>query len=145
MKVELVGQPGDNPLGLGLAIAGRHAGVSIDKLLSPKGRQARSLIANDRYSGLEEVDGVPVPFGPKPYHGQLLFRSRPVQFEITVHPDSIRLTCDGVEVVDWSGDPMRIIPHLHWRSIAARSLFLNTNTSVLIHEMTLTPLSIETH
>jgi len=140
MKVELVGKEPDQPLGLGLVVGGRHTEIVIDKLLAADGRQARSLVKNGRYSGVDDVDGVPVPFGLNAHHGQLLFPSRPVQLAVTVRPDSIRLTCDGTSVVDWNGDPKGLIPQEHWNWIDSNSLFLSSYGSIRIHEMTLTPL-----
>jgi len=122
-------------------VDGRRTEIAIDKLLARDARQARSLETNGRYSGLDGYNGIPVPYGPQPHHGQLLFPSRPVQLSVTVRPTSIHMTCDGTTVVDWTGDPKRLIPHVHWNAIGSKSLFLSSSTSVRIHEMTLTPLA----
>jgi serine/threonine protein kinase/WD40 repeat protein len=140
MKVELVGKESDRPIGLGLLVDGRRTVIAIDKVLVRDGRQAKGLETNGRYSGLNDVDGVPLPFGPHPHHGQLLFPSRPVKLSVIVGPTSIRMTCDGSSVVDWKGDARSLIPHAQGKSFGTGYPFLYSNTSVVIHQMTLTPL-----
>jgi WD40 repeat protein len=141
MKIELAGKLADTPFGLGLMLGGAQTEIVIDKLLAKDGRQSPSLETNGRYSGLNGVDGVPVPFGPNVHHGRLLLASRPIQLVATVHPTSVRLTCDGALVVDWHGDPRQLIRHAGWNSVGARSLFLYSSSPVRIHQMTLTPVS----
>jgi hypothetical protein len=140
MKVELVGKLSDRTMGLGLVVDNRQTQIVIDKALPATGRLSNSLDQKGRYSGLNDVDGVPMPFGPNPHHGQLLIASRPVQIEVTVRPGSVEMTCDGVRVVDWNGDPRQLIRNVHWNLAGSKSLFLTSNTSVVIHQMTLTPL-----
>jgi WD40 repeat protein len=140
MKVELVGKESSQPLAVGLIVGGRKTVIGIDKV-APEGRGDRSVQPNTRYTGIGDYDGVSLPFGPHRHHGQLMFPSRPVQLSVTVRPESIRLTCDGSWVFDWNGDPRGLIPHVQWRRFGSKSLFLSTNSAVLIHEMTLIPLA----
>jgi hypothetical protein len=97
-------------------------------------------VPKQRYTGLNGSEGRANPFGRNPYHGQLLFRSRPVRLSATVTPDSIRMTCDDSLVVDWTGDPKSLIPYHGWRRFPENSVFLHSYSAIRIHEMTLTPL-----
>jgi serine/threonine protein kinase/WD40 repeat protein len=140
MTVELTGKESDNPLKVGLSVAGRHTEISIDTIHGESGRRTQSLVPKERYTGLNGCEGRPNPFGQQPYHGQLLFRSRPVRLSATVTPGSIRITCDGSLVVDWTGDPKSLIPYHGWRQFPGNSVFLHSYSAIRIHEMTLTPL-----
>ncbi len=140
MKVELIGKEASHPLGLGLVVGGRQTEILIDTITPKDGKLSKSLVPNGRYSGLNYVDGVPLPYGSNAHYGRILYPSRPVDIVVTVRAGSIRMTCDAVIVVDWSGDPRQLIRHVHWTDVGSKSLFLSSSTSVLIHRMVLTPL-----
>ena len=140
MGVEFVGQGASATMGLGFAVSGRPTEILIDRTLSPNGRMHKSLEPDGRFTALNGYNGVPAPFGPNPHHGQLLLPSRPVRLSLTVRSTSIRLTCDGSSVVEWDGDPKRLIRNLGWRTSDPKAMFLATTGSFLIREITLTPL-----
>jgi hypothetical protein len=90
-------------------------------------------------TGLDGLDGIPVSFAPKAHHGQLLSASRPVRLSLTVGHGSIKLSCDGSRVMDWTGDPKRLIRSRVWHFPDSKELILGTSGSYLIREITLTP------
>ena len=134
MEVERVGERGDYAFALGLVVDGRQTEITIDKEI---GRQMRNG------PGFHGLDGIPIDLNPNAHRGQLLFPSRPARFSLTVRRGSIKLTCDGSTVVDWSGDPRRLIRSIGWQIPDRKSLFLASSSSVLFREMTLTPLPAE--
>jgi hypothetical protein len=142
MKVELVGKQSEQPLGIGLIVGGRQTEIGIDWTPPRYGRaEDRSVEPNGRYTGVNGYEGVPLPYGRNRHKGQLLFPSRPVQLSVTVGADFIRLTCDGSWLFDWNGDPRGLIRDAHWNGVGSQSLFLSSNSSILVHEMILTPLA----
>jgi eukaryotic-like serine/threonine-protein kinase len=131
MEVELIDKDGDYGFALGLVIGGRQTEITIDKKVERHGK----------CTGLDGFDGVPVHAGPSVHRGQLLFPSRSTRLSVTVRRNSINLTCDGSIVVDWSGDPKRLIRIRQWHIPDPKALFLASSSSILFHEMTLTPLT----
>jgi hypothetical protein len=144
MELELAGEEASKGLGIGLVIDGRRAEVAIDMLLARDFRTAPGLVVGDRYSGLCGLGGLEVPYGPGCYHGQLLSESRPARLALTVRPGSIHVTCDDVLVVDWAGDPKRIVPNIGFmRTDHPNDLVLALDSPLMIRKMTLTPLPAE--
>jgi hypothetical protein len=77
---------------------------------------------------------------PRAHHGQLLAPSRPARLSLTVRRGSLKMTCDESVVVDWRGDPRRLIRSLSSHLPDSNEFFLGSSNTFLIREMTLTPL-----
>ncbi len=131
IEVELVGKENDYGFALGFVVGGRQTEITIDKKVD----------SNNRYTGLNGLDGAPVDRNDKAHRGQLLLTARVVRFSLTVRGSSINLTCNGSSVVDWSGDPRRLIRLLLWHIPDRKSLFLCSGSSIRFRKMILTPLT----
>ncbi len=131
LEVERVGPDPGYGFALGLLVDGRQTELAVDHK-NDKG---------EKLTGLDGVDGVPIQFSLKVHRGALLVPSRPARFALTVRRDAIDLTCDGSRVLDWKGDPTRLIPLLRWKVPDPRLLFLATASAVRFRKITLTPLT----
>jgi eukaryotic-like serine/threonine-protein kinase len=133
MDVERVGKGESTTLGLYFPVGDRQAHIAIDRLIE------KDL----RCTGLVGYNGLPVSHAPKAHRGQLLVTSQRARLSLTVRLDSIKLICDGSVVMDWKGDPKRLIRSLTWHLPDSNELFLGTGCSYLIREMTLNPSTAE--
>ncbi len=131
LEVERVGKDSEYAFGLGILVDGRQTEISID----------RKDAKHEKYTGLNGYDGLPVFLSMKVHRGALLAPSRPSRFVVTVRRDSLEVTCDGVPVMDWKGDPRRLIPVMGWGVRDKDKIFLATSSAVKFHKITLTPLS----
>ena len=130
IEVELVGKENDYGFALGFVVGGRQTEITIDK-----------MVGSNRYTGLNGLDGAPVDRNDKAHRGQLLLPARVVRFSLTVRGSAINLTCNGSSVVNWSGDPRRLIRLVLWRVPDRKSLFLCSGSSIRFRKMILTPLT----
>jgi hypothetical protein len=131
VEVERIGKDGDYGFAFGFLVDGRQAEICIDKNVYDAGKRA----------GLNGLDGVPLSLSSDSHEGQLLLQNRPVHFSLTVHRRSIKLTCEGSTIVDWRGDPRRLIRFVHWHVPDHRSLFLCSGSLLRFRKMVLTPLT----
>jgi eukaryotic-like serine/threonine-protein kinase len=130
MEVERVGQGNQRAFGLFFVVGDRQTYIIFDKPLQKDGP----------CSGLDGLDGIPVALAPKTHRGQVIPASRRVRLSLSVGRNSIKMSCDGSSVVDWTGDPKRLIRSLTWRVPDSKELLLGTaGGSYLIREITLIP------
>jgi serine/threonine protein kinase/WD40 repeat protein len=127
---QLAGKESDYKFAIGLVVAGRQVEIGVDHLVDDIGK----------CTGFAGLDGAPFQANPNFHRGQLLSPGHRVRLSVTVGRDSINLTCDGSNVLDWNGDPKRFIPYKRWNIPDSDKLFLCSGSAVKFHEITLTPL-----
>jgi hypothetical protein len=72
----------------------------------------------------------------------VLTQNRLSQIICTVKKDSVTVTCDGQELINWRGDSKRLSLSDYWKTPHDNSLFLGAyDCRYRIHRVTLTPLS----
>lgn len=110
------------------------------------GRQ--TMLALDRFggasSGLHLLDGEPTERNATIKQGRVFVDERPKDLVCTVHPSSVRVTCDDRLLVDWHGDARRL--SLDQRLSVPDTLGLalgDWNTQFLISKFELRPLPPE--
>lgn len=89
---------------IGVPIAGRRCMLTIDGFLNEPP-------TNDTRTALETIDGrrpQDPAYSGKPYFGKLLKPNEESRLTIRVRGASLTLTCDGKQVIQWSGDPARL-------------------------------------
>jgi serine/threonine protein kinase len=130
MEVEKITDHAGYGFALGLVVDGRQTEIAFDK------HEGRS----EKLTGLDGLDGEPLDFSERAHRGELLVPGRPARLSVTVGLRSINLTCDGSIVVNWRGDPKRLVPFARWHIPDRRSLFLASGSSIVFRKLTLTPL-----
>src|SRR5207253_2660693 len=82
----------------------RRCMLTIDGFLNePPNKQTRTA--------LETIDGRrphDAGYTGEPHFGKLLKPNQESRLTIRVSSNSVTLTCDGKQVIDWSGDPARL-------------------------------------
>ena len=131
IEVERAGREATYGFGIGCVAGGRQVEISIDQVIDKIGK----------CTGLQGLDGAPFEYIPTFHRGQLLFPNQPARLSLTVRRNSIKLTCDGSDVLDWKGDPTRFVPYHRWRIPNRNTLFLTLGSVVKFHAITLTPLT----
>jgi hypothetical protein len=131
-EVERVpGKEADYAFAIGFLVGGRQVEIGVDHRVDEIGK----------CTGFAGLDGAPFKAIPSFHRGQLLFPGRRVRLSLTVGRNSINLACNGLSVLDWSGDPKRFIPYSYWKIPDTDKLFLCSGSAIKFHEMTLTPLA----
>jgi hypothetical protein len=93
-------------------------------------------------SAIENIDGKNVGANPTTVQRQLFARNRLSQIVCTVRKTSIRVTCDGQEVIDWQGTPSQLGLSDYWKTPNETALFLGAyNCRYRFHRVTIQPLS----
>lgn len=95
-------------------------------------------------SAIENVNGQNVDTGPTTVRRKLFQKGRPAQVVCTVRRDSIKVVVDGVELIDWEGDPAALGLSDYWSTPTDNALFIGAyDSSYRITRVGLTPLSGE--
>lgn len=75
-------------------------------------------------SALENVDGRNVLANSTTRHAELFRKGRPSQIICTVTKDSVRVRCDGQDVIHWRGKPSQLSLSDYWSTPTAEAVFL---------------------
>jgi serine/threonine protein kinase len=131
ISAERTGQPG-GVLSLGILVGKRQVSILLDGI----GTDGEGL-----KSGLHCVDGNGYRSNETTHSGMLLRNGMPSKIVITVQKNGIAMTCDGVPIFAWMGDPQRLslVDVLNVRDKEA--LIVASDTSFVISEFLLTPIS----
>jgi eukaryotic-like serine/threonine-protein kinase len=128
---QVAGKESDYVFAIGLVVGGRQVEIGVDHRVDDIGK----------CTGFAGLDGAPFQANPNFHRGQLLSPGRRVRLSVTVGRNSINLTCDGSNMLDWNGDPKRFIPYSRWKIPDSDKLFFCSGSAVKFHEITLTPLA----
>jgi serine/threonine protein kinase len=128
---QVAGKESDYVFAIGLVVGGRQVEIGVDHHVDDIGK----------CTGFAGLDGAPFQANPNFHRGRLLSPGRRVRLSVTVGRNSINLTCDGSNVLDWNGDPKRFIPYSRWKIPDSDKLFFCSGSAVKFHEITLTPLA----
>lgn len=119
-----------NGINLGFVAAGRQSMLVIDGF--------RSV---GRAAGLETIDGKRAKENETTHRGELLRLNVPAKISLTVQHDRITFACDGVTILNWTGDQHRLGLLPEWEIPNRDHLFLGSQAVFVIRRLTLTPLS----
>jgi hypothetical protein len=134
-QLVVVAEPLDNPNGLILGQrAGDHRFVVLVNFLTGGGAS----------SALENIDGRNVGNNPTTFEGTLLKRGRLSQIICTVRKESVKISVDGRQIIDWAGKPEQLSLSDYWKTPRDNALFLGAyDCRYRFHRVTLTPLAGE--
>jgi len=95
-------------------------------------------------SALENIDGKNVGENTTTVRRDVLVKGRPSQIVCTVRKNSVRVTCDGHELIRWQGDSKQLSLSDYWKTPSDSALFLGAyDCRYRFSRVTLTPLSGE--
>lgn len=101
LRVRAARISGSDSLSIGLLVDGRQTSVALDRF-------------DGSSSGLQRIDGENTDRNGTARPGRLFSDGRPAEVVCTVHPNSVRATCEDRLLVDWHGAAKRLSlePHL---------------------------------
>ena len=95
-------------------------------------------------SAIENIDGQNVDSGPTTVRGRFLEQGRPSEIICTVRRDSVNVSVDGREIIDWTGEPSRLSLSDYWSTPDAEALFIGAyDCRYRVTRIGLTPLTGE--
>ncbi len=98
-------------------------------------------LAYNNKNSLEVVDGVAVP-NETTHHGQLLRQGERAEVVVTVKKETVQVSVDGEQIIDWKGDSSRL--SLNHQTPIDEALAICTNgCRYRIHRLSIEPLSGE--
>ena len=71
---------------------------------------------NSPASALENIDGRNVNNNATTLRAGLFQKDRPSAISVAVRKDSLTVTCDGREIIHWTGDPSRLSLSDYWKT-----------------------------
>ena len=135
-ELVVIAEPLDEPNGL--ILGQRSGGHRFQVLINYAQKDAAPV------SAIENIDDKNVGANITTVQRQVLTQDRLSQIICTVKKDSVTVTCDGQELIDWRGDSKRLSLSDYWKTPHDNSLFLGAyDCRYRIHRVTLTPLSGE--
>jgi hypothetical protein len=134
-RLTVIAEPLDEPNGL--ILGQRSGGNRFLVLLNFANGEIPS-------SALENVDGRNVATGPTTVRERLFVRDRPSEIICTVRKDSVSVTVDGRNVIEWEGDAGRLSLSDYWSTPTENALFVGAyDCSYRFRRIGLTPISGE--
>ena len=130
----VIAEPLDEPNGLilGQRLGGRRFLVLLNFA------QGENLPA----SAIENVDGRNVNNNATTLRASLFHKDRPSAISIAVREDSVTVTCDGREIIHWTGDPSRLSLSDYWKTPNDEALFLGAyDCRYRFHRVELVPIT----
>jgi hypothetical protein len=93
-------------------------------------------------SALEDIDGLNVLRNDTTLRARLLQKNKLSQIVCTVRQQSVVVLCDGVEIIRWQGDAVRLSLSDYWNTPQETALFVGAyDCRYRIHQLTLIPIS----
>ncbi len=135
-ELVVIAEPLDEPNGL--ILGQRLGGQRFQVLVNYAQKEAAPV------SAIEDIDGKNVGANVTTVRRPVLIQNRPSQIICTVKKDSVTVTSDGQELIDWHGEAKRLSLSDYWKTPHDNALFLGAyDCRYRIHRVTLTPLSGE--
>ncbi len=98
-------------------------------------------LAYNNQNSLELVDGAAVP-NETTHHGQLLRQGERAEVVVTVKKESVQVSVDGEQIIDWNGNSSRL--SLNHQTPSDKALAIHTSgCRYRIHRLSVEPLSGE--
>jgi hypothetical protein len=73
------------------------------------------------------------------FQGPIMKPGNSVAVRVSVRKDSVLVAADGKEILSWNGDMGRFSSYANWRVPDRQNLFIGSQASFIIHEMSVTP------
>lgn len=129
-------------------VAAREAGDDCISFTLPVGGAQTSLIIDGyegKLSGLQTIDGKHIDVNETRREGTRFADGRPKLISIIVRNNRVQMTCDGQELVDWTGDVSRLGPSSNLKNLPYKDrIYLgHWYSRYRISKIELTPLSAE--
>ncbi len=131
-RLVVIAEPLDQPNGLilGQQVDGHHCLVLLNHVSGEKA-----------FGAIENVDGKNVGRNSTTFERAVFQQGVPSEVICTVRKNSIRVTVDGREVIDWKGDASRLSLGDYWKTPNEKRLFLGAyDCRYRFHRVSVSPL-----
>jgi hypothetical protein len=113
---------------LGIVVAGHQTAVVIDW-----------AIGGNRVTGFHGLDSQAADRNESTYRGEIFQSGRPCQLRFVVRGNYVQVTADDKTLIQWRGDPARLIVSCDWSVPDGQALFISSSGTFQISRLELTP------
>jgi hypothetical protein len=99
-----------------------------------------SVCIDGYHNGTCALEMIDKNMGPT-FQGPIMKPGKPVAILVSVRKDSVSVAADGKEILSWHGDMGRFSSYANWRVPDRQNLFIGSQASFIIHEMSVTPVA----
>jgi hypothetical protein len=98
------------------------------------------MLQYNQLSAIQFVDGKDA----SPYTGTVLKQNQVSEIVITVRKDDVKVSVDGVQIIDWQGDAATLTPSTYWTHPTADTVMIGSfNCRYRFHRLSIEKLSDE--
>ncbi|MCE9605496.1 MAG: DUF1080 domain-containing protein [Planctomycetia bacterium] len=115
-------------------------GQAFDLFFTTRGRQGTICIDGFGKPGKCALEMIEGKTGPS-YPGPVLTPGKTSTIRVSVRKSGVTVVCEGKEILAWQGDMTKFSTFSNWNVPDKRNLFLGSQASFLVREMTLTPVA----
>jgi Leucine-rich repeat (LRR) protein len=99
-----------------------------------------SVCIDGYHNGTCALEMVDKNMGPT-FQGPIMKPGKPVALRVSVRKDSVSVAADDKEILSWHGDMGRFSSYARWAIPDRQNLFIGSQASFIIHEMSVTPVA----